>query len=128
MLPSDSYGQSETSLQNICMKQPIIIDHDGQVDDLTALALIASSPQYEIKAVTICPADGYRDASILSSLKYLAYFNIKGVIVAGSDEEGINKFPEEWRQTSHRLANLPFWDQVDLDHSQNQKTNSEASD
>ncbi len=96
------------------MPQNLIIDHDGAVDDLIALGIVLASDKYCVKAVTICPADSYRDGATESTLKFLAYFGHHNVPVAGCDEEGLNPFPSQWRQKSRLLAKIPALAGVDI--------------
>jgi hypothetical protein len=37
----------------------VIVDHDGGVDDLIAIALLMQSPAIHVQAITICPADSF---------------------------------------------------------------------
>jgi purine nucleosidase len=110
------------------MPENLIIDHDGAVDDLIALGIILASDQsqYCLKAVTICPADSYRDGATESTLKFLAYFGHPDVPVASCDEAGINPFPSEWRQKSRLLAKIPALDQIDI--TSNQELKMDACD
>ena len=107
-------------------KMKVIVDHDGAVDDLISLSLILGSPEYSVEAVTICPGDGYREAAMTSTLKFLAYFGKSNVVVAGGYDEGINKFPDEWRQASINLCNLQVFEGLDI--SQNPISDKDAAD
>ena len=88
----------------------IIIDHDGAIDDIIAVTLqILNSPN-NIKAITFFPADSYAlpAAYVMERLK--DYFFPKLDIPIGiSYDEGINLFPDIFRDDSWKLARLNIW-------------------
>ena len=88
----------------------IIIDHDGAIDDIIAVVLqILNSPN-NIKAITLLPADSYvlPAAYVMERLK--EYFFPKLDIPIGiSYDEGINLFPDVFRDDSWKLARLNIW-------------------
>lgn len=108
------------------MSIKVIIDNDGNVDDLIAVSLIINSPKYKVTAITVCSGDGYKEASIESVLKFLAYFGQTGILVAGSDYTGIHPFPDDWRQISKKLCDIPALKNLDI--SKNHKLDDDASD
>lgn len=80
---------------------PVVVDTDMSTDDIVALLYVASSPAFDLKAVTVsgtglttCPA-GARNA-----LELLAVAGRPDVPVACGRAEplaGANQFPVEWR-------------------------------
>ena len=88
----------------------LIIDHDGSIDDIIAVVLqILNSPN-NIKAITLLPADSYvlPAAYVMERLK--EYFFPKLDIPIGiSYDEGVNLFPDVFRDDSWKLARLNIW-------------------
>lgn len=85
----------------------LIIDHDAGVDDLAAIAIAHLSKQFSIDAITICPADSFKKPAIQITVGLVKFLGIKSVHIAASDNEGINLFPEKWRNDSTRMAKIP---------------------
>lgn len=89
---------------------PVIVDTDMSTDDVVALLYVASSPEVDLRAVTVsgtglttCPV-GARNA-----LRLLALAGRPDVPVAcGRDEPlaGPNQFPVEWRSRADSLFGL----------------------
>lgn len=89
---------------------PLIIDHDGGVDDVIATTLHLLSAPAEIKAITIAPADCY-GLPAAWVMKQLSAYCAPGMhIPLGlSTDEGPNPFPAIWREDAWKVARLPFW-------------------
>jgi purine nucleosidase len=84
----------------------LIHDHDGAVDDLIALSLLASHANLVL--TTLSPADCRLEPSLLATQRLLQLLNSVHVDLAHSHDEGLNRFPSEWRDASHALPRLPI--------------------
>lgn len=87
-------------------KRNLIIDHDAGVDDLAAIAIAALSEQFQIDAITICPADSYKEPAIQITVALAKFLKLQNVQIAASDNEGVNLFPGKWRSDSDKLAQI----------------------
>ncbi|MEO1171674.1 MAG: nucleoside hydrolase, partial [Myxococcota bacterium] len=85
---------------------PVLFDHDGGVDDLISLLLIGLSPDIELKAVTVTPADCLLSDAVESTLKLLTLTG-RSVPVAAGRYYGVNPFPHEWRVQPKIINALP---------------------
>ncbi len=85
-------------------KELLILDHDGGVDDISALILLlgATTHKFELKAVTIQPADCFADSALQATTKYLNYLGAHHVRIAMSNMEGTHPFPNHWREDSNK--------------------------
>ncbi len=88
-------------------KRKLIIDQDAGVDDLAAIAIALLSNQFDVRAITIAPADSFKDPAIQITLGLLKFLNCKTVDVTVGDNEGVNLFPEKWRNDSVRMSGIP---------------------
>lgn len=65
---------------------PVILDTDPGVDDAFAIALAATAPELDLRAVTTCFGNVSRPAATTNALKLLALFGRDDVAVAaGAD-------------------------------------------
>jgi purine nucleosidase len=87
-------------------KTNVIFDHDGGVDDFSALMVILGAKNFELRAVTIQPADCYKDPTVEATQKYLDFLGAKNVKIAASNEEGVHPFPDAWRADSLAIQRL----------------------
>jgi purine nucleosidase len=92
--------------------QYAIVDHDGGIDDFPAFSLLVCSPTIQVKAITITPADSYREPALLATKRFVDYLGRKGIQIAAGTEAGIHPFPDEWRQMSFLMPNLPALEDV----------------
>lgn len=90
------------------MPIPFLVDHDGGIDDFPALHLMLRSPGVEVSAVTVMPADSYKEPAVLATKRLLDYLGARHVTIAASDFPGVNPFPDKWRGDAARVASLPF--------------------
>lgn len=79
------------------LKQPVIFDHDGGVDDLLSLMLLLTMEHVDLIGVTITPADCYLSDATLSTQKLLKMFGRQDVPVIQGNLHGVNAFPSDWR-------------------------------
>lgn len=93
------------------MKQnaiPLILSHDGAVDDLLSLLLACTFEEYDLKAVCVTDADCYVEYGVEASRKVLGLAGQVHVPVAASEARGVNPFPHEWRVDCCRINQLPI--------------------
>ena len=88
------------------MKRKLLIDHDAGVDDLAAVALIILSNQFEIKGISITPADSYPESALETTLGLLKFLNRTDIPVVLGTNEGKNHFPKIWRDDSLKLSQI----------------------
>lgn len=84
----------------------VIVDHDGGIDDFPALSLLLCAPSVGVVAVTVMPADSYKEPAVAATKKFVDFLGAKGVSIAASDFIGINPFPDLWRRDAYRMATL----------------------
>lgn len=96
------------------IKEALLFDHDGGVDDLLSLMLLLSMDQIEIKGISITPADCIADYATESTQKLLALFKQTNIPVAVGQYHGINAFPLEWRAGPMALNAFPMMINVDI--------------
>jgi purine nucleosidase len=85
----------------------VIIDHDGGVDDLIAIALLMKSGAVRVRAVTICPADSYLEPATRATQLFLDRLGGRDIPVAQGHSEGVNPFPAKWRGDAGRVLSIP---------------------
>lgn len=98
---------------------PVVLDHDGGVDDLVALALLLANPsRVEIVGVIVLDADCYvkdafRVSGKLASTVRRAAAAKRGVaikpfpILKSTLSHGGHPFPHEWRVDAKKMDDLP---------------------
>ncbi len=89
------------------MAKPVLMDHDGGVDDLLSLMLVLTMPHVALRGVTITPADCYFDWAAEATAKILDIFGRDDVLIAAGDLHGVNAFPAEWRAQPRIVNALP---------------------
>jgi purine nucleosidase len=89
----------------------IIIDHDGGVDDMIAAMLQMLHDPHAIKAITIVPADCFDHPAVWVTHQLKNHFLPLhlNVPIGVSPHEGINPFPDMWREDAWTMARLPMW-------------------
>jgi purine nucleosidase len=85
----------------------VIVDHDGAVDDIVALALLLKSPAVHVRAVTVTPADSYLEPATRATKYALDLLGAHGVTIAQGHAEGTNPFPADWRRSAGDVLNAP---------------------
>ena len=84
----------------------LIHDHDGNADDLVALALVMRSGRARVAAVTVTPGDAYLEPATRTSQLFLDRLDARGVPVAMGHDEGTNPFPAEWRKAAAAVLDI----------------------
>lgn len=101
----------------IAAHDAIIIDHDGGVDDVIATTLHMLYHPEAIKAITIVPADSFDHPAVWVTQQLHKHFmpSHLHIPIGISTHEGINPFPDIWREDAWSLARMPLWhDETDL--------------
>ncbi|MBF2066910.1 MAG: nucleoside hydrolase [Calothrix sp. C42_A2020_038] len=95
------------------MKELVLFDHDGAVDDFLALMLLMTMENIEIIGVIVTPADCYIQPAVSATRKILDLMGKSDIPVAESTVRGVNAFPYLYRRDSFVIDNLPILNQHD---------------
>ena len=87
-------------------RYPVIIDHDGGVDDILSLMLVAASDDIDIKAVLITPADSWLAPTVDITRSLVRRMGLSSTTIVSSHHEGKNKFPVLWRNYSYKMLSI----------------------
>ena len=93
------------SLRNTMAATSVVHNHDGHVEDMLALMLLACSKGIELDAVTVTPGDCYKEPATIATKKYLDYLLKQNTSISASNLSGTHEFPAAWRETSFQIAN-----------------------
>jgi purine nucleosidase len=89
-------------------KTKVIIDHDGGVDDLVAMAILGSRPEtIELIGVVVIDADCFIEPAFEVSGKVLSMMGLQSVPVGKSSLKGVHEFPTEWRKDATNMNDMP---------------------
>lgn len=94
-------------------KIPVLMDHDGAVDDYLAVLLLTTMDQVEVLGITITPADCYIEPAIGITRKILDLVGQTHIPVAESRVRGINPFPQLYRRDSLVIDCFPILNEPD---------------
>ena len=92
-------------------KQPVLMDHDGAVDDFLATMLLMTMDDIEVLGVVVTPADCYPQPAVSATRKILDLMGGSDIPVAQSTVRGINAFPYLYRRDSFVIDNFPILNQ-----------------
>ncbi|MBN8820594.1 MULTISPECIES: nucleoside hydrolase [unclassified Spirosoma] len=90
------------------MPTPLLMDHDGAIDDLLSQLLVLTMPDVELIGVTVTPADCFIEPALESAYKLLQIMGKESVPLGRGDYYGINAFPNEWRARPEIINALPM--------------------
>ena len=93
--------------------QPVLLDHDGGVDDYLATALLMTMADVEPLGVVVTPADCYIKAAVSATRKLLDLLGQSSITVAESTVRGLNPFPRLFRRDSFTIDLLPILNERD---------------
>ena len=85
----------------------VIIDEDGGIDDLVAIALVMRSPEVHVRAITICPADSYLEPATRATQLFADQLGGRNITIARGHSEGTHPFPAQWRKDAGRVLGIP---------------------
>jgi purine nucleosidase len=90
------------------MKELVLMDHDGGIDDLLSVLLLLTMPDIELIGITITPADCYLEPAIESTYKLLQKAQKEHIPIGRGTFHGVNAFPSEWRARPEIVNSLPM--------------------
>lgn len=93
------------------MKQLVLMDHDGAVDDFLATMLLMTMEHVEPLGIIVTPADCYIEPAVSATRKILDLMGKSHIPVAESTLRGINPFPNLYRRDSFVIDNFPILNQ-----------------
>jgi inosine-uridine nucleoside N-ribohydrolase len=85
----------------------VLIDHDGDVDDLIAISLLLRSPSVRVRGIAVCPADSYLESATRATQLFLERLGARDIPIAQGHSEGANPFPAQWRRDAARVLAVP---------------------
>ncbi|MGH9008660.1 MAG: nucleoside hydrolase, partial [Acidimicrobiia bacterium] len=97
--------------------RPVLLDHDGGVDDYLATALLMTMDHVEPLGVVVTPADCYIKAAVSATRKLLGLLGRSSITVAESTVRGVNPFPRLFRRDSFTVDLLPILNEQDDVHA-----------
>jgi inosine-uridine nucleoside N-ribohydrolase len=89
-------------------RRPVVLDHDGGVDDYLATALLMTMDGVDPLGVVVTPADCYVEAAVDATRKLLDLVGRCDIPVARSTVRGVNPFPRRFRRDSLTVNHLPI--------------------
>jgi purine nucleosidase len=90
------------------MKDLVLMDHDGGIDDLLSLLLLLTMKNTEVVGVIVTPADCFLEPAIESTYKLLQKTNNTHIPIGRGTYHGINAFPGDWRARPEIVNALPM--------------------
>lgn len=85
---------------------PVIIDHDGGVDDILATAAIIANPKITTRAILVTPADSWLAPSLDITRSLVRKMKLKNITIAAGKHQGKNPFPALWRNDSYKMMTI----------------------
>jgi purine nucleosidase len=85
----------------------VLLDHDGALEDFTALLLLLTFPEVDLLGVTVTPANCLAEPGVSVTRKILDFAGRCQVTTAAGVLEGVNPFPLAWRTDSLKADELP---------------------
>ena len=90
------------------MPRPLLMDHDGAIDDLLSQLLVLTMPDVDLIGITVTPADCYIEPALESTYKVLQLMSREQIPLGRGDYYGINAFPDAWRARPEIINALPM--------------------
>jgi purine nucleosidase len=94
-------------------KQPVLMVHDGGVDDYLSVVLLLTMEHVRVLGIAVTPADCYIEPAVSATRKILDLMGVAGVSVAVSNVRGLNPFPRIFRRDAFTVDHLPILNQND---------------
>jgi purine nucleosidase len=94
-------------------KLPLIMGHDGGVDDFLSVMLLMGMEHVEVRGIVITPADTYIKPAASATRKILDLMGRSEVPVAESTVRGVNPFPRAFRRDVFTIDGFPILNQRD---------------
>ncbi len=94
-------------------KEPVIMIHDGGVDDFLSVMLLMAMEHVQVLGIIITPADTYIKPAVSATRKILDLMGRTDVPVAESTVRGVNPFPRAFRRDAFSVDNFPILNERD---------------
>ncbi len=94
-------------------KEPVIMIHDGGVDDFLSVLLLMAMEHVQVLGIIITPADTYIKPAVSATRKILDLMGRTDVPVAESTVRGVNPFPRAFRRDAFSVDNFPILNERD---------------
>jgi purine nucleosidase len=95
------------------LKQLVLMDHDGGIDDYLATVLLMTMEHIQPLGIVVTPADCYIQPAVSATRKILDLMGRWDIPVAQSTVRGINPFPTLYRRDSFVVDHLPILNERD---------------
>lgn len=92
-------------------KKPVLMVHDGGVDDYLSTVLLFTMGHIQVLGIAVTPADCYIDPAVSATRKILDLMGVQGVAVAKSNVRGVNPFPRIFRRDAFTVDHFPILNQ-----------------
>jgi len=89
-------------------KLPLIMGHDGGVDDFLSVMLLMGMDHVDVKGIVVTPADTYIKPAVSATRKILDLMGRNEAPVAESTVRGINPFPRAFRRDVFSIDGFPI--------------------
>ena len=107
MAPTSPSTSSADATDIPATTRAVIMDHDGSLDDLLSLLLLARYRSVDLLGVAITPADCLIAPAVAATRRILELTGRDHVATAAGTLTGPNPFPVAWRTDAQRVAALP---------------------
>tara|TARA_Y100000588_G_scaffold383673_1_gene473487 strand:+ start:1764 stop:2786 length:1023 start_codon:yes stop_codon:yes gene_type:complete len=87
-------------------KFPVIIDHDGGIDDILSVMLVSSHQDIDTRAIILTPADSWLAPNLDITRTLIRKMGVKNTTISTSLDQGKNKFPVAWRNDSYKMLSI----------------------
>jgi len=84
----------------------VVVDHDGDPDDLIAFSLLIKSGATRIHTIAVCPGDSYVDPATRATQLFVDQLGGHGISIAKGHSAGTNPFPDEWRKQAADVLSI----------------------
>lgn len=89
-------------------KQPVIMIHDGGVDDYLSIMLLMAMDHVDVLGIVVTPADCYIKPAVSATRKILDLMGRSTIPVAESTVRGLNSFPRIFRRDAFTVDHFPI--------------------
>ena len=89
-------------------KQPLVMGHDGGVDDYLSVMLLMAMAHIQVLGIVVTPADCYIRPAVSATRKILDLMGRSEVPVAASTVRGVNPFPRIFRRDAFSVDHFPI--------------------
>lgn len=89
-------------------KIPVLMSHDGGVDDYLSIILLMTMEHVQVLGISVTPADCYIEPAVSATRKILDLMGRHEVPVAASTVRGLNAFPRIFRRDAFSVDHFPI--------------------